>query len=74
MSDSVSDSVSDSLSDSASDSVTGSVTGSVMFNRYQTKAKVVLGQPVRAHQGRRSAQPARRGQAKLDRRTLWTAY
>ena len=30
-----------------------------MFNRYQTKAKVVLGQPVRAHQGRRSAQPAR---------------
>ena len=31
-----------------------------MFNRYQTKAKVVLGQPVRAHQGRRSAQPARR--------------
>ena len=42
-----------------------------MLNRYQTKAKVVLGRPVRAHQGRRSAKPARRaGQAKLDRRTL----
>jgi hypothetical protein len=31
-----------------------------MFNRYQRKAKVVLGRPVRAHQGRRSAHPARR--------------
>ena len=40
-------------------SVTDSVTVSLMFNRYQTKAKVVLGRPVRAHQGRRSAQPAR---------------